>query len=85
MLITNLNNPLLLKSSNITYSSVKHEATRRIGEHVSTNVIKVNDTLYVAVYYKDKLIATRASGDVDWVKTILDGENVAIPKFFKTF
>ena len=85
MLITNLKNPLLLKSSDITYSSDMHDATRRIGEHVSTNTIRVGNKVYSAVYYKGKMIATYSKGNVDWVRTILDNEKVAIPNCFATY
>lgn len=85
MLITNLDNPLYLNSSDITYSSDMHDATRRIGKHVSTNTIRVGNKVYSAVYYKGKMIATYSKGNVDWVRTILDGKKVAIPNCFATY
>ena len=62
-----------------------HDATRRIGEHVSTNTIRVGNKVYSAVYYKGKMIATYSKGNVDWVRTVLDGEKVAIPSCFATY
>ena len=85
MLITNLDKPLYLNSSDITYSSDMHDATRRIGKHVSTNTIRVKGKIYNAVYYKGKMIATYSKGNVDWVRTVLDNEKVAIPECLATY
>lgn len=81
MVIINDQNPLLITTNDITYSSVMHDATRRMGTGMSTNTLKIKDLIYEAVYYKSKLIAIRRKDAVYWTRVILNGECVKLPSF----
>lgn len=81
MIIINSHNPLRITTSDIYYSSEHHDATRRIGENISTNILGIKNLTYEAAYYKSKLIAIRRKDAACWTRAILNDEDINIPSF----